>query len=123
MLVRITLLTEYFESSSQFISDNCFQLFSVQVPVWSVQNVQQKLQSGEVITCEADKLSKTFALYSICKRLKTKAGETVRDFFLCTSCCSVLNVNLSTHYNQLKRHYEACTGIKIKNAPRGLNFQ
>lgn len=109
--------------SSQSILDNCFLLFPIQVPAWTVQNVKQNLQSGEVITCEADKQSKTFALYSICKRLKTKAGEIVRDFFFCTSCCSVLNVNLSTHYNQLKRHYEACTRIKIENAEQGLNCQ
>lgn len=61
-------------------------------------------------------------MYSVCRRLQLKSGEVLRQFFFCTSCNVVLAVNLATHYNKLKRHYEACAGIKKKSSPRGSEY-
>lgn len=97
-------------------------LFFAQDLTWSVSKVQRKLQSGDVITCNPNKMSKNYGMYSVCRRLKLKSGEVLRQFFFCTSCNVVLAVNLATHYNKLKRHYEACAGIKKKSIPRGSEW-
>lgn len=54
-------------------------------------------------------------LYSVCRKLKwTNSGKIVRHFFLCMSCETVLNINLTTHHNILKRHSLKCNSALDK---------
>lgn len=119
-----TFIVSIISSRSNWLELIClFFLFFAQdffpPAAWSVSKVQRKLQSGDIITCKPDKSSKNYGMYSVCRRLKLKSGEVLRQFFFCTSCNVVLTVNLATHYNKLKRHYEACAGIKKKSGSRG----
>lgn len=64
--------------------------------------------------------SRCYDLYKICQRLQYKAtNKELKHFFLCAKCDKILNINLNTHHNELKRHYEQCVGEKwekVQNA-------
>lgn len=71
--------------------------------------VKQKILRGDITVLNPNEGTKNFALYKVCKKLKlASSGEILRQYFLCIKCNNVLNVNLSTHHNQLKRHFLRC---------------
>lgn len=88
----------------------------------TVENVKMALQKGEIISCEPLRKTKNSHIYQVCKRLKYATGERIKDYLMCTNCGSVLNINLSTHYNMLTRHYESCTGKTAKSKTGNIKF-
>lgn len=75
--------------------------------------VHKKILRGEIRAVKPQKNAKKFELYSVCRKLKfVETNKIVRHFFLCTTCETVLNINLSTHHNTLKRHFLKCTGSR-----------
>lgn len=78
--------------------------------------IYKKILEGEIVTIKPHKFSKNFEMYTVCRKLKwAKSGKIVRHFFLCTSCETVLNINLTTHHNILKRHSSKCNDACDKN--------
>lgn len=85
--------------------------------------MKMALQKGEIVTCEPLRKTKNSHIYEVCKRLKYATGERIKEFLMCTNCGSVLNINLSTHYNVLTRHYESCTGKKARTMKGSIKIQ
>lgn len=93
---------------------------SNQVPKMTSEEVLKNIFKGNIVPFKPKKKNKTYEMYKVCRRLKTSSGHIIKDFFLCVKCHSILNVKLTTHYNQLKRHYLACTGKVASNGQSSL---
>lgn len=79
--------------------------------------VYKKILEGEIVTIKPQKNGKNYELYTVCRKLKwANSGKIVRHFFLCINCENVLNINLSTHHNVLKRHCSKCNNASDKMA-------
>lgn len=85
----------------------------------SIEKVKTGLFNGNIVTCEPYRRTQNSQIYKVCKRLRFKTGERIPNFLLCLECGSVLAINLSTQYQMLTRHYEACTGVSLKSAKKG----
>lgn len=102
-----------------FVGFNPFKLFCiVSQGCLQLKDVERALEEKSilpVLSVEGDKKSE---LYKVVQRLvRVSSGLIIPHFFLCSICKSVLNINTSTHYPALGRHYSKC----VKTA-RGVNF-
>lgn len=83
--------------------------------------VKRKILLGEITVLQPNEGTKNFAMYNVCKKLKlNSSAKILRQFFLCVRCNNVLNVNLSTHHNKLKRHFSQCGSLNKKKSTGAL---
>lgn len=79
------------------------------------QDVQNGFKNGTIVSVLPSQNESKKHLYDVVRRLARKSSNhIIPHFYWCSICESVSNINTSTHYPKLDRHFNKCTKNQIE---------
>lgn len=87
-----------------------FLYIYIQVRDLSLADVEMMFKNKIVVAKDAIPGSSNYTYYHHIQRLHfvSNTNKVILAHFFCTSCKNILNIDTTSHHNDLKRHYEKC---------------
>lgn len=73
-----------------------------------MDEVNEGYRNKEIEYYTGDNVNVRDLFFGIRKLRMAATKQPIANFFFCLTCNTILNVEVSSHYNQLIRHYNMC---------------